>query len=117
MDSPAAAAQTGPGGVRATKTLGFRVVKHIFRQESSPKWKEEVGNRAHPTTARGRQGPLAKLSAGAQTRTFRRNVPTRLAAVPGCAHDGMSDITALYFQKHGEYISPTFATGGRFRVF
>jgi hypothetical protein len=58
-DSPAAAAQTGPAGVRATQTLGFRVGKHIFRQESSPKWKEDVGHRAHPTTAMGRQGPLA----------------------------------------------------------
>ena len=84
-DSPAAAAQTGPAGVRATQTLGFRVVRHIFRPESSSEWKEEVGHRAHPTPARGRPGPLAELSAGAQTRTFRRNVPTLLAAVSSCA--------------------------------
>jgi hypothetical protein len=46
---------------------------------------DKMRPRAHPTTAVGRQGPLAELSAGAQTRTFRRNVPTLLAAVPGCA--------------------------------
>jgi len=95
---PAAAAQTGPGGVRATQTLGFRVGEHIFSQESSPKWKEDVcGHRAHPTTAVGRQGPLAELSAGAQTRTFRRNVPTRLAAVPGCARGIPAAEAALVF--------------------
>ena len=64
-DSPAAAAQTGPGGVRATQTLGFRVVRHIFGPESSRKWKEAVGHRAHPTPAKGRPGRLAELSAGA----------------------------------------------------
>jgi len=84
-DSPAAAAQTGPAGVRATQTLGFRAVRHILGPKSSLKWKEEVGHRTHPTPARGRPGALAELSAGAQTRTFRREVPTRWAAVPGCA--------------------------------
>jgi integrase len=55
LDSPAAAAQTGPGGVRATKTLRFRVVKHIFRNKSSPKWKKDFGDRATGFRSRCRQ--------------------------------------------------------------
>jgi hypothetical protein len=61
------------------------MVKPIFSQESSPKLKE-VGNRVQlATPVMGRKGQLAELSAGGQSRTFRRNVATLLAAVPGCA--------------------------------